>query len=76
MGMLVNYSLIICGVIALMSGISYYAREKKPRLFSCTMLAMSIFIFLWCGGYSFMGFSENEVSAYVGRTIGLIGIFG
>lgn len=38
------------------------------------MLILSIFAFLWCGGYSFMGFSDTDSLAYIGRTIGLFGV--
>lgn len=74
MGILINYSLIICGVIALVAGVSYFAREKEDNLLRQSMLILSIAAFLWCGGYSFMGFSENEAFAWIGRSIGLIGI--
>lgn len=74
MGILINYSLIICGVIALVAGISYFAREKDDHLLKQGMLILSIFAFLWCGGYSFMGFSDTDSLAYIGRTIGLFGV--
>ena len=76
MGILINFSLIICGVIALSAGVSFYAREKYNKLLGRSMLFMAIFTFFWCGGYSFMGFAGNETYAYIGRTIGLIGIYG
>ncbi len=76
MGMLVNFMLIICAVVALSAGVSYYGREKYNPLLGRSMLSLAVFAFCWCGGYSFMGFSEVEILAYIGRTVGLIGIFG
>ncbi|MBO5260000.1 MAG: diguanylate cyclase [Agathobacter sp.] len=74
MGILINFSLILCGVIAITAGVSYYTREKEDRLLRQSMLILSIATFLWCCGYSFMGFSEPGLSAFIGRIIGLSGV--
>ena len=76
MGTLVNFLLLMCGVFALTAGLYYFIGEKNNPLLSKSMLVLGCFVFVWCGGYSLMGFAEEIHMAYTGRNIGFVGILG
>lgn len=74
MGNVVNVSLIICGTIALVTGISYFFREKDLTALRVLILLLGIYATMWCSGYAFMGMTGNTSYSIVGRNIGLFGV--
>ena len=76
MGLLINFSLLFCGVLALATGFFYVQVEKNDVLLKRSLVIMGFFAFLWCGGYAWMGFARDLSAAYLGRSAGLLGVLG
>lgn len=71
-----NYVLLFLGTLALVTGIYYYIFERNHSTVNMIIYFLGIFTFLWCMGYSLVGFSQGYSFAFVGRLIGFIGIVG
>ena len=55
MGQLINASLLILGTIAILSGYSFYVKEKKAGIIRSYLLISGFFAALWCYGFGLMG---------------------
>lgn len=76
MGLLANYILLFLGTISLTTGIFYFVYEKNHDTLNTTFYLTGIFQFMWCAGYSLVGFSSTYFWAFAGRAIGLFGVIG
>ena len=76
MGQLTNGSLLILGTIAILTGYSFFSREKKSGIIRIYILVSGFFAAMWCFGYGFMGMFFDLNAIYVCRLIGLIAIDG
>ncbi len=76
MGQLINTSLIILGTIALLTGISFFIKEKKAGIIRIYLLVSGFFAALWCYSYGLMGMYSDMQSIFLSRMFGLIAIDG
>ena len=76
MGQLINSSLMILGTIAILTGYSFFIKEKKAGIIRIYLLISSFFAALWCYSYGFMGMFMDIDRIFISRTLGLVAIDG
>ncbi len=76
MGQLINASLLILGTIAILSGYSFYVKEKKAGIIRSYLLISGFFAALWCYGFGLMGMYSDMNSIFWTRALGLVAIVG
>lgn len=74
MEVILNYVLLFFGTISLIAGIFYFIYERNHSTLNMMFYLLGICDFLWCAGYSLVGFSTTYQWAFVGRTAGFLGV--
>ena len=76
MGQLINGSLLVLGTTAILTGFSFFNKEKKAGNIRIYLLISGFFAAMWCYGYGFMGMFSDINAIFVSRLLGLIAIDG
>lgn len=76
MGQLINASLIVLGTIAIMTGVSFFKREKKAGIIRVYFLMSGFFASMWCYSFGLMGMFTDETILFLTRGAGIVAIDG
>jgi len=76
MGQLINVSLIILGTIAIMTGVSFFIREKKAGIIRNYFLISGFCTSMWCYSFGLMGMFTDETILFLTRGAGIVAIDG
>ena len=76
MGQLINVNLIILGTIAIMTGISFFIREKKAGIIRNYFLVSGFCSSMWCYSFGLMGMFTDETILFLTRGAGIVAIDG
>ncbi|MBQ8791837.1 MAG: response regulator [Ruminiclostridium sp.] len=76
MGQLINTSLIILGTIAIMTGVSFFIREKKAGIIRNYFLVSGFCTSMWCYSFGLMGMFTDETLLFLTRGAGIVAIDG
>ncbi|MBQ2799736.1 MAG: response regulator [Ruminiclostridium sp.] len=76
MGQLINVSLIILGTIAIMTGVSFFIREKKAGIIRNYFLVSGFCSSMWCYSFGLMGMFTDETLLFLTRGAGIVAIDG
>ncbi len=76
MGQLINASLLILGTVAILTGYSFFAKEKKAGIIRIYLLVSGCFAALWCYSFGLMGMFTDMRAIFLSRMFGLIAVDG
>lgn len=76
MGQLINASLLVLGTIAVITGYSFFNKEKKAGIIRVYLLISGFFAALWCYSFGLMGMYSDMNNIFLSRMFGLIAIDG
>ncbi len=76
MGQLINGSLLVLGTVAVLTGYSFFNKEKKAGIIRSYILISSLFAAMWCYSFGFMGMYSDMNGIFISRMFGLIAVDG
>lgn len=73
--MFIGFGILLMAIFCLLMGIFMLLKVNMQVSEKRIMFGLTVFSYLWCSGYGIMNLSESYHHAYLGRTIGLIGVY-